>query len=157
MLNKNSNNLSNTLICNLEQVARICRLSACHFFEKNKNIDIKFNDFLIIETLHLNPKIHQRYLAKILSKDTANLSRDLEKLEKRGLIERFIEIKENRTVKSIVLSKEGEKLYQEVSKHALNHINKIEEVFSKEEKELFLNYIERLKARINDTISPFNE
>ena len=45
-------------------------------------MSVSFNDFLILETLFDNPDIHQRNLAKILVRSVANLSRELDRLEK---------------------------------------------------------------------------
>ena len=71
--NKNIDKLSNSLSCNVEQTARILRVSAFRFFEETENIPVSFNDFLIIETLFANPKIHQRDLAKLLFRGTIGI------------------------------------------------------------------------------------
>ena len=150
--NKNIDKLSNSLSCNVEQTARILRVSAFRFFEETENIPVSFNDFLIIETLFANPKIHQRDLAKLLFRGTANLSRDLEKLETKNLIQRSIDTKNNRVVKTLMLTNEGEKIYQEVSSLALAHVKEIENIFTPQEHEQFLSYILRLRNRITETV-----
>ena len=152
MSDKNLNKLADSLICNIEQTARVGRVSAFRYFEENENIKVSFNDFLVIEALYTNPKIHQRDLAKILYRGTANLSRDLEKLEKRGLIQRAIETKNNRVVKTLLLTKEGEAIYHEVSTQSLSHVKELESVFSPEEHEQFLSYITRLRNRLTETV-----
>jgi DNA-binding MarR family transcriptional regulator len=143
--------LANTLICNIEQAARLGRRSAVQFFDKNENILVSFNDFLILETLFDNPNIHQRNLAKILVRGTANLSRDLDRLEKQGLIERAISIKDNRTVKTLKLSDEGHRIYQEACSNCVKHVEDIENIFSQKEFETFVGYINRLKTRLIET------
>jgi DNA-binding MarR family transcriptional regulator len=128
------------------------RVSAFRNFEENENINVSFNDFLVIEALYTNPKIHQRDLAKILFRGTANLSRDLEKLEKRGLIQRALETKNNRVVKTLLLTEEGEKVFHEVSALSSSHVKEIESIFTPEEHEQFLSYIIRLRNRLTETV-----
>lgn len=144
--------LSDSLSCNVEHTARLCRVSGFRYFEENTNLGISFNDFLIIEALHSNPKIHQRDLAKILFKGTANLSRDLEKLEQKKLIQRSIETKNNRIVKTLLLTQEGENLYNNISSQTLAHVKEIESIFTPEEHEQFLSYIMRLRNRLTETV-----
>ena len=143
--------LTNTLICNIEQVARLGRRSATQYFESNENISVSFNDFLILETLSDNPDIHQRNLAKLLVRGTANLSRELDKLEKQDLIERTVSIKSNSTVKTLKLSKKGYKIYQEACNNCVIHIKEIENIFTQKEFEAFMKHIAKLKARLIET------
>ena len=148
----NIEKLSDTILCNLEQTARIARVHAFRYFEETQDIDVSFNEYLIIETLFLNPKIHQRDLAKFLYKDTANLSRDLEKLEAKDIIKRTIDIKDKRIVKILELTKDGLQIYSKVSNKALEHIKEIENVFNQEEYSQFLMYIGRLRTKLTDTL-----
>lgn len=143
--------LANTLICNIEQVARLGRRSATQYFDKNDNIPVSFNDFLILETLFDNPNIHQRSLAKILVRGTANLSRELDRLEKLDLIERDVNIKDKRIVKTLKLSDKGYKIYQEACDNCVSHVEEIENVFSQKEFEIFISYIIKLKKRLIET------
>ena len=108
--------------------------------------------FLILEALYANPKIHQRDLAKILFKGTANLSRDLVRLEDCGLIKRSIDVKAKRIVKTLMLTEEGERIFKDVSKISLKHVSEIEEIFTDEEYKQFLSYIERLQNRLTESV-----
>lgn len=142
--------LSDTLLCNLEQTARIARVQAFRFFEETKDIEVSFNEYIIIEALFLNPKIHQRDLAKFLYKGTANLSRDLEKLEAKKIIKRTIDTKDKRIVKTLELTSKGEKIYSQASEKALEHINQMECIFNEKEYIEFLGYIKRLRAKLTE-------
>ena len=154
MKNKKENQrLTDTLICNIEQVAKLGKHSATKFFDKNDSISVSFNDFLILETLHYNPNIHQRNLAKILVREAANLSRELEKLEKRGFVERTLNIKDKRIVKLLKLSEEGYKIYMETCDKCVKQIKNIETVFTEEEYETFLQYIIRFKKRLIEDLN----
>ena len=143
--------LADTLICNIEQVARLGRHSASKFFDKNSNLSVSFNDFLILEALFDNPDIHQRNLAKILVRSVANLSRELDRLEKQGLIERTVDVKNKRTVKTLKLSEVGCKVYQETCETCVRQVENIENVFTQKEYEIFMAYLLKLKIRLIET------
>ena len=143
--------LANTLICNIEQVARLGRHSASKFFDKNSNLSVSFNDFLILEALFDNPDIHQRNLAKILVRSVANLSRELDRLEKRGLVERTVDVKDRRTVKTLKLSEAGQQVYQKACETCVKQVENIENVFTQKEYETFMNYLFKLKNRLIET------
>ena len=143
--------LADTLICNIEQVARLGRHSASKFFDKNSNLSVSFNDFLILEALFDNPDIHQRNLAKILVRSVANLSRELDRLEKRGLVERTVDVKDRRTVKTLKLSEAGQQVYQKACKTCVKQVENIENVFTQKEYETFMNYLFKLKNRLIET------
>ena len=148
---KQMHKLADTLICNIEQVARLGRRSAVQFFDKNENILVSFNDFLILETLFDNPDIHQRNLAKILVRGTANLSRDLDKLEKREIIRRTVSVKNNRTVKTLKLTEQGENIYLDICQKCIEHVKNLEDIFSKDDLKTFMNLIQKYKARLIET------
>lgn len=143
--------LADTLICNIEQVARLGRHSASKFFDKNSNLSVSFNDFLILEALFDNPDIHQRNLAKILVRSVANLSRELDRLEKRGLVERTVDVKDRRTVKTLKLSEAGQQVYQKACKTCVRQVENIENMFTQKEYETFMNYLFKLKNRLIET------
>ncbi|MEE1119684.1 MAG: MarR family transcriptional regulator [Bacteroidales bacterium] len=143
--------LADTLICNIEQVARLGRHSASKFFDKNSNLSVSFNDFLILETLFDNPDIHQRNLAKILVRSVANLSRELDRLEKRGLVERTVDVKDRRTVKTLKLSEAGQQVYQKACETCVKQVENIENVFTQKEYETFMNYLFKFKNRLIET------
>lgn len=145
-----SYNVTNTLLFNLEQTARIARISAIHYFEETKEIDISYNDFSILDAIFLNPEISQTELAKLLAKDTANLSRDLDRLEKKQYIERTVDTKANRIVKKTLLTECGIKLHEKITNITKSQIEKLESVFNEKEKEQFKNYLIRLKNNISD-------
>ena len=151
MVAENKDKLSNTLICNIEQVARLGRISAYRFFDKNENIEVSFNEFLILEVLYDNPEIHQRNLAKILVKGTANLSRDLDKLEKREIIRRTVSVKNNRTVKTLKLTEQGENIYLDICQKCIEHVKNLEDIFSQDDLKTFMNLIQKYKARLIET------
>lgn len=149
--------LVDTIVCNLESAARIAKTQAYRHFEENKDIHITFHEFIILDALYTNPKVHQRDLAKILYRGTANLSRDLEKLEKRGLIERFVDTRGKRVVKTLILTPEGEKTFQDVGEKIHFRLTEIENVFTPEEHQQFIDFIVRLRNRLTEAEDMFYE
>ena len=143
--------LETSLILSLEQTAKIAKLSGMRFFEKNILNGISYHDFVIIDALHQHPKMHQRNLAKHLLKGTANLSRDLDKLEERGLITRHIETKDRRIVKTLELTEEGENIFNEIALAAQERLAFIESIYSPEESKLFREFLTRLKDKLIET------
>ena len=52
--------------------------------------------FLVMDVVSCNPEICQRDLARIIIKDRAKTGRLFESLEKKGLIKRVVDVKNNR-------------------------------------------------------------
>ena len=144
-------NLEDSLILSLEQTAKIAKLSGIRFFEKHIHCNISYNDFVIIDALHRHPKMHQRNLAKHLLKGTANLSRELDKLEEKGLITRHIEEKEKRIVKTLILTKAGEKMFREIASVVEDRLSLIESIYTPTERELLKEFLSRLKDKLIET------
>lgn len=140
-----------SLVCSLERTARVARLSAYRFFDENPNIEVTFNEFLIIEALFNTPKIHQGDLARVLSRGAANLSRDLEKLENRGIINRSLSTKDKRIVKTLMLTNEGEKIYNDVMNQTFYHLESIEKIFNEQEYLQFSQYLDRLNQKLAES------
>ena len=149
MGNNNKDELANSIIYNLENTTRIAKVLACRYFENN--FDITFSEHIILNALYFNPKIHQRDLAKLIYKGTANLSRDLEKLEKRGLIKRNIETKEKRIVKTLVLTKKGLKTCEKINIKTQTHLEQMENIFTQEEHQQFISLLEKLRNRLTES------
>ena len=142
--------LSETLISNLESTARISKISAIRYFNEHKDMNITFHEFVIIDALYNFPNIHQRDLAKKLYIGTANLSRDLEKLEKRGLIQRNTNLKDKRMVKTLTLTDIGNKMYLDINGTVYQHVKDIESVLTNEEYNSFLNLLSKIKNKLTE-------
>lgn len=157
-MNRHTNNkLSDTLIYNLETTARISRALACRQFEECKEVEVTFNEYVIIDALYSNPGVHQRDLAKIICKGTANLSRDLEKLEEKGLIERIINSKGKRIVKTLKLTNLGKKVHNQTEFFIRKSIARVENIFSEEEYTQFQTLIAKLRDKLTESSDMFFE
>ena len=144
--------LSDTLMSQLEQTARIERALSARYFNENKNFDLTFNEFIILTSIDRNPYIHQRDLAKIVLFGTANLSRELDKLESKGLILRKATIKNKRVVKTISLTDLGQNKHDTVAVSMKKYINELESIYNKEEYKQFYSYLERLRKKLTESV-----
>ena len=140
--------VTQSLIFNLDQASRVARVSGMRFFENHPELGITFNDYFLINMLHAHPNIHQRSIAKLMLKGTANLSRDLEKLEKKGLLKRNLATRDKWMVKTLVLTDKGEEIRQKAMKLAQENLDKINQIYTPEEYKMFKEFLTRFTNEI---------
>ena len=90
----------------IELTARYCRFLGAQLFDK-LGIELSTNEYSALDTISCNSGICQRDLAKLILKDRANTGRILDALEKRKLIERYGDTKNNRLVRMIKITPLG--------------------------------------------------
>ena len=115
----------NSLLYKLDKTARIAHVFCDKYFKEYALGEITFDEFIILDTVLCYPDICQRDLAKHVLKDTSHLSKMLNNLEKRELIERPIDKKGNRTVRKIKITENGTNLHAFAEQIALDFSNKI--------------------------------
>ena len=91
-------------------------------------------------------------MAKIVLFGTANLSRELDKLESKGLILRKATIKNKRVVKTISLTDLGQNKHDTVAVSMKKYINELESIYNKEEYKQFYSYLERLRKKLTESV-----
>lgn len=99
---------TDTIFYQIELTAKYCKLLGQQAFEQLQ-AGINLEDYAVLDTLITNKNMCQRDLAKLILKDRANTGKLLDSLEKRGLIKRKLSIKNNRPVKIIEITPDGEK------------------------------------------------
>ncbi len=109
-------------------------------------------EFLALDVVSANPDICQRDLAKLIIKDRANTGRLLEALEKKGLIKRVVDVKNNRLVKKIVITDEGEEILHTWLKKIIPIFDRVYEKFSKEEIEQAKDVLRRMRDAFQDIV-----
>ena len=82
----------------VELTAYAMRMLGRQLFE-NLNLGITLAEHAALDTIFCNAGICQRDLAKLILTDRANTGRILDSLEEKGLITRFVDLKNNRLVK----------------------------------------------------------
>lgn len=151
-MNKSKTEKTGELFSNLNQTSKVAKVFAVRFFNENKNTNVTYNEFEIILAVKNNEQLHQRDLARCLIRSSANLSRDIASLEKKGFIERCLAIKDNRMVKDLKLTDKGLELYEQVSKISENYIKSIENIYTDEEHKLLNSLLLRLKNKLMESV-----
>ena len=143
---------SETLIHHLDNTAKIERTIGARYFDNHNEFDITYNNFLIIELLYTNPNIHQRNIARVLLMGTANLSKELERMENKGLIKRRITEKNKKMVKTVKLTKKGEEIYHSIVDDWEKFVTNLESIYTKEELKTFKEFLLRMKNKLTESI-----
>lgn len=125
---------TDSIFYQMELTAKYCRSLGMQFFTKLE-MPITLDEFSALDVIKLNDGICQRELAKIILKDRANTGRILSSLEEKGFIERFVDTKNNRLVRKMILTENGEKIFSEVSQKIKKQLSQIPKIISDEEKE----------------------
>lgn len=143
---------SETLIHHLDNTAKIERIIGARYFDNHNEFDITYNNFLIIELLFTNPDIHQRDIARVLLMGTANLSKELERMENKDLIKRKITEKNKKMVKTVRLTKKGEEIYHNIVGDWEKFVTDLENIYTKEELKTFKEFLLRMKNKLTKSI-----
>lgn len=125
---------TDSIFYQMELTAKYCRSLGAQIFAK-LNFPISVDEYSALDVIMLHDGICQRELAKFILKDRANTGRILNSLEKKGYIERFVDTKNNRLVRKMILTKEGQKIFKEASEKLRVHLSSIPKFLSEEEKE----------------------
>ena len=135
----------------IELTAKYCRHLGVQIFSK-LNIPITLDEFSALDVIMLNDGICQRELAKMILKDRANTGRILNTLEEKGLIERFVDTKNNRLVRKMVLTEQGKKVLEDATLLVRKQLDQIPNIISDSEvfclKETLLKFREGLKQEV---------
>lgn len=143
---------SETLIHHLDNTAKIERTIGARYFDNHNEFDITYNNFLIIELLFTNPNIHQRNIARALLMGTANLSKELDRMENKGLIKRKITLKDKKMVKTVRLTKKGEEIYHTIVDDWEKFVTDLESIYTEDELKTFKEFLLRMKNKLTESI-----
>lgn len=103
-----------------ENFARACK-EATRKFYKEASFKVSHEEYIILETIYLNPGIIQFDIAKKLFMQRSYVCKTLIKLEEAGYIKKEAAIKGKRkTIIKLELTKNGKKVYEGIR----NYINK---------------------------------
>lgn len=72
-------------------------------------------EFAVLDTVSCHKGLCQRDLAKMLLKDRANTGRVLDLLEKKGFVRRYNDTKNNRLVRRVEITSDGEALINDLT------------------------------------------
>lgn len=102
-----------------------------------------------LDTIFCNAGICQRDLAKLILKDRANTGRILDSLEAKGLITRFIDMKNNRLVKKMGVTEKGHKKLEEISRKIESHFQEVRATVTDDE----VNQLQMSLRKFRENIS----
>lgn len=108
----------------LELTANLLKKMGEQLFEQWE-VGVSPLEHAALDTIFCHTGICQRDLAKLLLKDRANTGRVLDTLEAKGLITRFIDMKNNRLVRKMGVTEKGHEKLEEVSRKIESHFQKI--------------------------------
>lgn len=139
-----------TLFYKLQKTSRICHAFCESYFKEYALGEITYDEFIILDTVICNPEICQRDLAKLILKGTSHLSKILNNLEKKDLIQRPISKKGNRVVRKIEITENGINLHAFAEQIALDFARKIENSIGKNETKLCETFLETISQTIKE-------
>lgn len=123
---------TDSIYYDIELTARIMKLLGTQVFE-NLKIGITPEEHAALDTIFCHPEICQRDLAKLILKDRANTGRILHSLESKNLITRSIDMKNNRLIKKMIITDEGNKKLEETNDKVKLHLQNVSCKFKEEE------------------------
>lgn len=129
----------------IEQTAIYCRLKGTQILNK-LDVGITLEQFIALDVISNSENICQRDLSKLISKDRSNTGRILTILEENELIDRSIETKNNRLVKIISITPQGQKLLDETSEKIRKDLEFIYDDMKKEEFEQLRALLDKLRT-----------
>ena len=116
----------------MELTSKYCKTLLVQLFNKVCS-EISPEEFIVLDTISCNHGLCQRDLAKMLLKDRANTGRILDSLEKKGLIARINDTKNNRLVRKTDITKSGEEMLETLTRRFQPYHQKMWELFTEED------------------------
>lgn len=140
-----------TLAYEVKLTEKYSKMLGAQLFDK-LGAPVSPEEFLALDVVSANPDICQRDLAKLIIKDRANTGRLLESLEKKGLIKRIVDVKNNRLVKKIAITSEGEDILRVWFDKIIPIFDKVFENISNEEIEQAKDVLRRMRDAFQEVV-----
>lgn len=135
----------------IELTARYVKQLALELFKKLE-IEMSVSEFIVLDILTYSKEVCQRDIAKKIFKDRATTGKILDSLEKRGLIERVIDTKNNRLVKKIKINKDGLKIAKEINKKLEKTKKMVDEKISQKDKNGVVNSLRTIRKHLDEIL-----
>ena len=142
---------TDSLFYQMELTAKYCRSLGVQVFTK-LNFPITVDEYSAMDVIMLHDGICQRELAKLILKDRANTGRILNTLEQKGYIERFVDTKNKRLVRKMIITDEGKKIFKKASDILKEHLSSIPKILTDEEKETLKNTMKKLREGLKQEV-----
>lgn len=128
----------------------IKKLSAQHF--KNLNLELTGEEFSTLDFIYHNGNMCQRDLALKMFINRANMGKILNELENKGYLKRFVDVKCNRPVKLISMTKEGEEVYTKTLITLRNTAQKAYCKFKEDEVKVLIAGMQKLREYLKEIV-----
>lgn len=142
---------TDSIFYQMELTAKYCKSLGMQVFAK-LNIPITLDEFSALDVIMLHNRICQRELAQLILKDRANTGRILNSLEERGLIERFVDTKNKRLVRRVMLTEKGKEILQKSSEIVKNHLNQMPKIIKDSEKIYMKEIMEKFREGLKNEV-----
>lgn len=147
----NTKHFTDTIFYQVELTARYTKMLGMQLFGK-LGVGLTIEEFSALDTISANKELCQRDLAKLILKDRANTGKLLDSLEAKGLVKRDLAVKNNRPVKIVTITKEGEDTYNEIYERLAPHHKIVEEKIKNTDLAKVGELLKDLREILEDTI-----
>lgn len=124
------------------------RIKKCFFDKLQENgINITPEQFLVLDILWKEQSLSQQNIADIIQKDKNSVTKIIDSLEKKNLVKRVVD-KNDRRINKIELTNEGSALEKVTTEVAINFMNDAIKDIDKQELDIFVNVMRKLKNNL---------
>jgi DNA-binding MarR family transcriptional regulator len=117
-----------------------------------RNIDLTHDEFSALNFILNYPDICQRDLAKMMLRDRVRTGRILTSLENKGYIKRVSDMKNNRLVRRLQITKSGQRIYSEQFAIMSQIMDKLLEKFSQEQMDELKMSLSKLETAVSEIV-----
>ena len=124
------------------------RIKKCFFDKLQENgINITPEQFLVLDILWKEQSLSQQNIADIIQKDKNSVTKIIDSLEKKNLVRRVVD-KNDRRINKIELTDDGFALEKVTTEVAINFMNDAIKDIDKQELDIFVNVMRKLKNNL---------
>ena len=142
---------TDTIFYQIELTAKYCKMLGQQVFE-SFNAKISVDEYAVLDMLMCNENMCQRDLAKLILKDRANTGKLLDALEKKGLLVRKLSVKNNRPVKLIEITEEGQRTVQDTAEKIRPHYLTVKDKINNSDLGRVGDLLKVLRQTLDDTL-----
>ena len=124
--------------------ARYLTIMGNRAFEK-LNVNINFEEYIILDFISYNDGICHRDLAKLLLRDRSNIGKIASTLEKYGYVYIKPDIRNNRVIKKIFITENGIKICNEIYSKLLPCIQTFNTNITDDEQKIITSYMKKCR------------
>ena len=122
----------------------------------SRQFEVSIHEWRVIAIIGEKPGLTAREVGELASLDKVNISRAIDKLEKRGRVQRKVTAHDRRAF-SLQLTDAGEEILRTIGPLALDFENKLLDGFSASEITTIRSFLDRLDTRADELVSIMKE